>query len=131
QTVRDVVEIIRDLDIDMITMVEVADTLKFRALLDSLPNYGGTYSPDVYGSGSYQKTAVFYKKDMIQVSQKKSLFAGDGYSFPRPPLQVRVIAQKNNKTFDFTLIVLHLKASGGSENEFLLLFCRIAWIINF
>lgn len=117
QTVRDVVEIIRDLDIDLITMVEVADTVKFRALLDSLPNYGGTYSPDVYGGGSYQKTAVFYRKDFIQVSQKKSLFTGDSYSFPRPPLQVRVSAQKNNKSFDFTLIVLHLKASGGSENE--------------
>ena len=116
QTVRDVVEIIRDLDIDIITMQEIGDTSSFRILLDSLDNYNGTYSTDTYGNW-YQKTAIVYKKDLVHISNKEMLFTNDSYFFPRPPLKVYVTAQIDNKTFDFTLIVLHLKASGGSENE--------------
>jgi len=98
-------------------MQEIADTNAFRELINSLNDYDGIYSDDVYSSGEYQKTAILYKKSLITLSQKASLFTDDSYSFPRPPLQAYITASSNQKTFDFTLIVVHLKASGGSENE--------------
>ncbi|GAB4377566.1 MAG: hypothetical protein Kow0042_25490 [Calditrichia bacterium] len=117
QTVTDVVEIIRDLGADIIAMQEIRDTVSFRLVLSKLPNYDGTYSNDVYGDGSYQKTAVIFKKDMVSLLDKEMLFPNDSYSFPRPPLQVYLRVQKNNRTFDFYLIVLHLKAFSSSEDQ--------------
>jgi len=117
QTISNVVEIITDLDADIYGMQEMEDTVSFRRLLDSIPDYGGLFSSDVYSSGNYQKTAVIYKKDLVQISNVEMLFTGDSYRFPRPPLKVYVTAFHHQKTFDFTLIVLHLKALGGSGNE--------------
>ena len=117
KTVANISEIIKDLDVDIIGFQEIEDTLQFRILLESMPEYNGLYSQDIYSGGSYQKTAVMYKQDFIQISQVKMLFPDDGYSFPRPPLQVYVRAISENNIFDFTLIVLHLKAFGGIENE--------------
>ncbi len=116
QTISDVKEIILDLDADLYAMEEIADTTSFRKLLNALPGYDGIYSSDTYYNGSYQKTAVVYKTDLIQISDKKMLFTDDSYSFPRPPLQVYVQATGNQKTFDFTLIVLHLKATGEAAS---------------
>lgn len=116
-TVRDVAEIIKDLDADIYALQEIADTNAFRDLINSLGDYDGVYSGDVYSSGEYQKTAILYKKNLITLSGVTALFTNDSYSFPRPPLQAYVTAHSNQKTFDFTLIVVHLKASGGAENE--------------
>ena len=117
QTIQDVAEIIQDLDADLFGVQEIEDTSSFRSLLSKLPEYDGIYSDDIYSGGEYQKTAIIYKKELITISNKKMLFSDDSYSFPRPPLQVYVQAFHNQKYFDFTLIVLHLKASGGGENE--------------
>jgi endonuclease/exonuclease/phosphatase family metal-dependent hydrolase len=117
KTVNNISEIILDLDVDLIGFQEIADTNHFRDLLNLLPKYQGIYSQDVYWDGSYQKTAIIYKKDIIQISQVKMLFSDDGYSFPRPPLQVNIRAVTDQNIFDFTLIVMHLKAFGGIENE--------------
>jgi len=117
QTVINVEKIIEDLDIDIFAVQEITDTVAFRMLLNRLEDYDGLYSDDQYSNGNYQKTAIIYKKSIITVSRKKMLYTNDSYSFPRPPLQVYVVARNNNRQFDFTLIVLHLKASSGSENE--------------
>lgn len=117
QTVSNVAEIITDLDAEIFGMQEIEDTSSFRQLLILLPEYDGVYSTDVYNSGTYQKTAVIYKKSIVQISDREMLFTGDSYSFPRPPLKVYVEVTYPQSSFDFTLIVLHLKALGGSENE--------------
>ncbi len=116
-TVRDVAEIMRDLDIDLYAMEEIADTSAFRTLLTELGEYDGFYSSDIYAFGQYQKTAVVYRKGLIQVSNIKNLFENDDYAFPRPPLYSYVVAQRNGKRFDFNFIVVHLKASDRPENE--------------
>lgn len=117
RTVSDVVEIVKDLDADLYGMEEIADTTSFRILLDSLGDYDGTYSTDQYGPGNYQKTAVLYKKNVIQITNKEMLFTNDSYSFPRPPLKVYATAHKDTHIFDFTFIILHLKAFGDSESQ--------------
>ncbi len=117
ETVDEVVAIIKTLDADVYGIEEIEDTISFRQVLDLLPAYGGTYSLDIYFDGSYQKTGVIYKKNVVSILDKKMIFTNDSYSFPRPPLQVYIESQANMKSFDFTLIVLHLKAYEGAENE--------------
>lgn len=117
QTVTDVAEIIRDLDADIYGMQEIEDTLSFRQLINNLPEYDGIYSSDIYGGGEYQKTAVVYRKNLVVISDKEMLFTNDSYSFPRPPLKVYIRAGSPPQQFDFTLIVQHLKALEGEENE--------------
>jgi endonuclease/exonuclease/phosphatase family metal-dependent hydrolase len=117
ETVTEVAAIMKTLNADVYGIEEIEDTTSFRQLLNLLPAYGGTYSLDIYFDGSYQKTGVIYKKNVVTISDKRMLFTNDSYSFPRPPLQVYIASQSNLRSFDFTFIVLHLKASGGEDNE--------------
>ncbi|WP_456439727.1 endonuclease/exonuclease/phosphatase family protein [Caldithrix abyssi] len=118
QTVNDVAQIIKDLDIDLIGVQEIASIRSFNDLLDQMPGWKGVLSNDVYSSGTYQKTGILYKSDFISVSGIKNIFENDWYAFPRPPLQAYVqVKDLDSVKFDFNIIVLHLKASGGSENE--------------
>ncbi len=115
QTVLDILEIIRDLNVDVVALQEIADTIAFRQLLDSLKDYAGIYSADTYSNG-YQKTGVIYRKTLLHLDSQTQIFTDDWYAFPRPPLKVHLTATRNGQQFDFNLIVLHLKARGGSEN---------------
>ncbi len=116
QTIEAAKEIMLDLNADLYAVEEIADTTGFRKLVDGLKDYNCTYSTDTYGS-SYQKTGVIYRKGMITISDKKMLFENDYSAFPRPPMQLYITATHNGKSFTFTLIVLHLKAMSGQENE--------------
>jgi hypothetical protein len=116
QTVEDVTSIVKELDADIYGMVEISDTTSFRMLINNLDGYNGIYSTDQYGAGNYQKTAVLFKKNIVSISNKEMLFTDD-YDFPRPPLKVYVTAQKGAQLFDFTFIVLHLKAYADPESE--------------
>lgn len=118
QTINDVAQIIKDLDIDLIGVEEIASVRSFNELLNKLDGWQGVLSNDTYGNGNYQKTGILYKTDFISVSAVKNIFENDGYAFPRPPLEAYVqIKDLEGVKFDFNMIVLHLKASGGSENE--------------
>ena len=118
QTINDVAQIIKDLDIDLIGVQEIASVRSFNELLNQLDGWQGVLSNDTYGNGNYQKTAILYKTDFISISAVKNIFENDGYAFPRPPLEAYVqIKDLEGVKFDFNMIVLHLKASGGSENE--------------
>jgi endonuclease/exonuclease/phosphatase family metal-dependent hydrolase len=106
--------IIPRMDLDLYCIQEIEDTIAFLNLLAGLPNYQGFYSRDNYGS-FYQKTAVIYKSGIIEVSDVHQIF-WENDSFPRPPLVMTVTASSNGATFDFRLIVLHLKA-GSSVSD--------------
>lgn len=107
--------VIQDLDIDMFAVQEIADTIAFAALLARLPGYDGLYSRDDYGH-SYQKTGVVYRTSVCSVSDVSQLFWGND-SFPRPPLMMAVRAAGEGWTFDFRLVVLHLKAGGSLSDR--------------
>ncbi|NOX37818.1 MAG: hypothetical protein GXO78_09815 [Calditrichaeota bacterium] len=115
-TLKLLAEIIQSLNIDVYAVQEIQDTVAFRQLLQRLPDYEGIYSADTYSSW-YQKTGVIYKKQLVTLADKKQLYWNDRFSFPRPPLQVYVTADFGTVDFDFYLIVLHLKAFSGAENE--------------
>jgi hypothetical protein len=115
KTISTVTEIIIDLDADLYGVQEITDVESFIKLINNLEDYDGTHSNDV---SSGLMTAIIYKKDIIHISNKRMLFEDDSYAFPRPPLEVYVVAHYGDHVFDFTFIVLHLKALGGAENEY-------------
>ncbi len=115
-TLKLLAEIIQSLEIDVYAVQEIQDTLAFRQLMDRLPDYDGIYSADTYSSW-YQKTGVIYKKQQVTLAGRKQLYWNDRFSFPRSPLQVYVSVDFGTVDFDFYLIVLHLKAFSGAENE--------------
>lgn len=114
-TIAQVKRIIDTLDVDIVALQEIADTTAFRSLIRSLDGYAGFYSPDTYGD-SYQKTGILYKQSVITVSDDDPILVGDWDAFPRPPMRFAITASKNGHTFDFILIVLHLKAGGDTDD---------------
>jgi len=119
-TVSDVKEMILDLDIDLYAVQEINDAPQFQNLLDSLNAAAGG---DLYGgrlnefSTSF-KTGIIFKKTIVEVLDSTYLFTDDLYDFAsRPPYQLRLRARKNNKEFDFNLIVVHLKAEDGNPQS--------------
>jgi len=118
-TINNLKTIIRNLDVDLIGVAEIASVNSFNTLLDSLDGWDGVYSNDTYSDGSYQKTGILYKSTFISLSHVKNILEHDSYAFPRPPLTayVQVHDRNGNIVFDFNMITVHLKAMGGSGNE--------------
>lgn len=122
QTINSLSLLIKNLDIDLIAVQEVASVSSFDSLLNRIPQWNGHLSDHTYNDGSYQKTGILYKSSFISVSNVRSLEINEytpyGSAFPRPPLAafVKVIDNSGLK-YDFTIIVLHLKAFGGESNK--------------
>jgi endonuclease/exonuclease/phosphatase family metal-dependent hydrolase len=111
------------MDLDIYAIQEIADTTAFRSLLAGLPGYDGLYSEDAYAGGDYQKTAVVYRRGTVSVSHVRQLFWGE---VVRPLLEMDAVAAHNGRTFDFRLMVMHLKAGGsGGDREQRLEACRL------
>lgn len=118
QTVDYVSWVISNHEFDIVAVQEIKETGAFYSLLERLPGYGGILSLQHENSSSMLRTGVIYRKDLVSAGEAKLLFEEDEYSFPRAPLEVRLDYHSGEKRhFDFTLIVVHLKAMGGSENE--------------
>ena len=115
-TVDSVRMIILALQVDVVTVEEIADTTAFRNLVNALEGWEGVYSSDEYGPGSYQKTGILYRTDQITLSNVGIIFPNQPDPFPRPPLMAHVDFHRGNQHFDFYLIVVHLKAGGGAED---------------
>jgi|GEM_PF-1096442 len=83
-------------------------------LLEQIPEYAGLHAP--WDTGNDTTVGLIYKKDTVEVLTSKTLFEGDWYAFPRPPLQVTLRVEKGTdggQWAQFTVIVLHLKAFGA------------------
>lgn len=117
-TVGRVAELIQLMEVDLVAVQEIADASSFTLLLSLVPGYAGLLSPDEYSPGEYQKTGFVYRTSQLSVLQWSSIFTGDWYAFPRPPLQVTFrLTRPDASTSDLTAIVLHLKAGTGSDDQ--------------
>jgi predicted extracellular nuclease len=118
-TVSDVKEIILDLDVDIYAVQEINSAFEFQNLLDSLNAVpgGDFYDGRLNEKSSFLKTGIIFKKSLVEVVDSTYLFIGDNDFAGRPPYALYLRAQKNNQMFDFTLIVLHLKAFGDPESQ--------------
>ena len=113
QTVSDVAEIIRDLDIDLFAVQEIGSQSAFNSVTNQLKDYAGFLANF---SGNL-RTGIFYRSSLISIISDTLLFQSDSYNFPRPPLMLFLRAHQGTQSIDFYLIVVHLKAYGDPESE--------------
>lgn len=111
-----VANLVNTLGLDIIACEEVSDTTGFRQLVAACPGYSGIKAPEPDRGCNYQREAFIYRTDEVVVHKVSSLFQSNSSAFPRPPLQLDVTITSNGRSYDLSLIALHLKASGGSEN---------------
>lgn len=108
-------KVLNGTDVDVWGLAEVSNLTTFNQLLVDLPQYGGVLA----SYAQTQKTALFYKKDMLEVIGTRHIFSGStmNYAFAgRPPLEVtlKTVAPLAVDTFYF--IVVHLKAFSDQES---------------
>ncbi|MCP4581131.1 MAG: T9SS type A sorting domain-containing protein [candidate division Zixibacteria bacterium] len=105
--------LINDLELDLIAMQEITDTLAFRDLVSQLDGWEGLYSPDYSGL----KTGVLYRTDQVTVVSWEPIFWNEGWEFPRPPIRLTIEVELPSGRFDFFLIVMHLKAMSDETSQ--------------
>ena len=119
-TVDKVAEIMLQLDLDLYGVQEIVNVGQMQVLMDSLnnndPDAGYDFRLNPSTSGDL-KTGVVFKSSIISILSETTLFNGDSDFAGRPPYVVRMLASHNGRNFDFTLIVLHLKAFGDQSSE--------------
>lgn len=108
---------IRDLELDLIGVQEIASVTDFNTLVSNLNGWDGVLSPHQYGNGTYQKTGLLYDSDKVEAGELVELFEDDWWEFPRPPIQVPITMVELGDTLEFNIIVLHLKAYDDQENR--------------
>jgi len=126
-TITRTTEIIRTLNLDVLAVEEISDSVDFKAMMDQLPEYGWRLSPDIYQQSCnpdfdlcYQKTGVMYKKSVASIVSVTipSTFRSHSYDFAgRIPMDISLTTQSNGKTYNFHLIVVHLKAGVSNEDD--------------
>lgn len=114
-TARAVSELLGALDADVLGIQEITEPAAFEALLARLPAYEGAQVED---PGNFLRVGLMYRSDRVRLVEMGTLFEGDDYAFPRPPLWARLEAldHRGRVTFDFIVVVLHLKAQTDSRS---------------
>ena len=115
-TIDAVRELILSHDLDLIGVQEITDPAPFEALADSLPDHEMVISFD---ASTYTRVGFLYRPDRIRVGEVERLFSRDWYAFPRDPLmaELSVLDDEGNVVFDFTFVVVHLKAQVDEESR--------------
>ena len=115
-TIATVADVITSLDLDLVSVEEIEDEASFNQLLARLPEHEGVLSTDSYSDGSYQKLGFIYRCGRLTPTNVALIFTGDGFNFPRPPLQVQFRYDDGDRAFDFAAISVHFKAQGDADS---------------
>lgn len=115
ESVADVAAILDDLALDLVGVEEIAETAAFDQLLANLPGYSGVIAQ--VDPSAYQRNAILYRTSRVTLTDAETLFAGDWYAFPRPPIKAHVTVKGTTPEFDFDFVVVHLKAYFDAESE--------------
>ena len=108
-----VAEILQGLAPDVAALEEVADPAAFDELVADMPGYAGILNDD---PGAYTRLGLLYQKERVAVSEVETLFPGDWYAFPRPPLKARFTID-GPEPIDFVAVVVHLKAQLDADSQ--------------
>lgn len=111
-TVERVREIILQQNPDVLAIQEIEDPNAFAELDTLLPQYEGVLNED---AGGFLRVGLFTKRGRVTTSEVATLYTGNWYAFPRPPLKARITA--DGGAYDFVAVVLHLKAKGDAESQ--------------
>lgn len=98
---------------DVVALQEISEPSAFYDLIDALPGYGGVLNQDEEG---YLRLGLIYREERVTIDDVETLFVGDWFPFPRPPLKAHVTIE-GDSTIDFTILVLHLKAQVDGESQ--------------
>ena len=109
-TIKKVSEIIINQDPDLIAFQEITSTSQLNALLEKLDGWEGTLN----NTGGLNLAYVYKISEIVNIGDAVPIITDNSYAFPRPPYMMRF---EHIKGLDITLINLHLKCCGGSENE--------------
>ena len=105
-TVNYMTVLLRDLELDLIAVQEIADVAEFERLISNTNGWDGIHSSESYSL----RTGVLYNKNKVTLGEVTELFPDDWYAFPRPPIEMPVTMVESGDTLSFRLIVIHLKA---------------------
>jgi Endonuclease/Exonuclease/phosphatase family len=98
---------------DVLAVQEVADEAAFMAFVDSLGDYDAILNTDPDG---YLRLGLAYRRDRVTLVESETLFIGDGWAFPRPPLRAKLVIE-GDTSIDFDIIVVHQKAQVDAESK--------------
>ncbi len=107
-------DLIMAMDPDVVALQEVASEADFNRLVDLMPGWSGAYYPVNNDEWNLAYLIRVSEQETINGSLR-TLFEGDSYAFPRPPLEIKVRHRKSGR--EITLINLHLKCCEGQDNE--------------
>jgi endonuclease/exonuclease/phosphatase family metal-dependent hydrolase len=120
-------DLITSMGLDLIAVEEIESVEVWTELADRLPYHSSALSSHEYSNGTYQKVGFLYRDDIMTAADSTLLFSGlrtdigggeTATTFPRPPLQTRFTVDDGvHEPFDFTAIVVHLKAGIGNDDE--------------
>ncbi len=103
--------VVRELNLDLLGLVEVVSPEAFGHLLEQLPDHAGLLADDPawYGAGE-QKVALVYRR-RFTVESSKLVLNEQSYAFAgRPPLEVKLTFRENGRPRSLIVIVTHFKA---------------------
>jgi endonuclease/exonuclease/phosphatase family metal-dependent hydrolase len=93
---------------------EIDDVDVFDELAASLPEYQALVASE--GDG-YSRVGLLVDTARVGIGNVDTLFTDDYWAFPRPPLRAHLAVDLDDgTTFDFDVIVVHLKASLDEES---------------
>lgn len=107
-------DLIKAMDPDVVALQEVASEADFNTLVDLMPGWIGAFYPINNDEWNLAYLIRVSEQETINGSLR-TLFEGDSYAFPRPPLEIKVRHRKSGR--EITLINLHLKCCEGQDNE--------------
>ena len=107
-------DLIEAMNPDVVALQEVASEAEFNRLVDLMPGWSGAFYP--INNDVWNLAYLIRVSELEPVAGSlRTLFNGDSYAFPRPPLEIMVRHRKTGK--EIILINLHLKCCAGEDNE--------------
>jgi endonuclease/exonuclease/phosphatase family metal-dependent hydrolase len=115
-------KVLRQLDLDLVGLVEVVSEDAFKGVLAGLPNYDGLLvtDPRVEGGAAYysareQKVALLFKK-RFAVESARVVCIDAAWNFAgRPPMEVKLSFTENGAPRTLVILVTHFKAMANLD----------------
>ena len=110
-TINYIVEIINHLDLDILAIQEIDNTLLFDQMLDSLPNYTGYYESNWFAGLGY-----IYKTESVEINDIYEIYTTSEYwnAFPRSPMVMDMSFRGDN----YFIFNNHFKCCGDGIIDF-------------
>lgn len=115
-TAERVASLVPQIEADVVGVEEIKDVEAFVALIQSMPGYDGTYANP---PGQDTTVGLIVRSARVRMAEEEVLFRANSYVFPRPPLavQLEALGEGGRVDFDFTIVVVHLKAQLDAESQ--------------